>query len=167
MTKPNYKLLFKVVNHLNLRPRIDGKIEYRAPKFLKGRAQIITVDVDIRNFFFNINSARRHAAEVIAHEIGHYLVVAPYRRKMKDYGIPLRYKMNQQEIKKYKIEEIKAQLIEIDILNRINIFNYKKFDLINFYARNIKTEDVNNINNWWKSKGKQMINDLFNAVEKN
>jgi elongation factor P hydroxylase len=91
-----------------------------------------------------------------AHEIGHYFVTPPQRRKMVDFGIPLVsifHSRQKRHERKYVIEEMKARLIEQRI---INILGFKK-QLYLEYNNILRPNEEKLVKAWWKSDGEKIV----------
>lgn len=75
------------------------------------KLRIIQINDDSNTCFFSRSKKdQRYIANIVLHEMGHFLVTPPARRKRVDYGIP---ELSIDPI--YSSEEERAQIIENDL----------------------------------------------------
>jgi len=143
------KILYKLLIKVDFKDDVAG-VEYLPTP--NGGATIYTEFPTYRNYLLGNAKLDSFLIRTIAHELGHYLVSPPMRRRQKDYGVKnknLKYSAKVND--KYELEEIKARAIEFEI-----------YDKLGFKYRNGK--DYRNsifVKKWWQSQGKSLVDNLF------
>jgi hypothetical protein len=102
-------------------------------------------------------SACRATLSSLLHEIGHYIVAPPQRRKMKDYGIPnLSYnEKNKKRKMRWDYEEVKAQMVEQKLEDFLGVKLTKRT-----YAKEYKLS----LQKWWVSEGEVTTKTIINLI---
>lgn len=151
--------LNKILSQLKIHIRFSHgeDVEYIPQKL--GRKRIVDdgqryaiINISLSYYNFLINSKKETEEQLIktiAHELGHYFVAPPKRRRQKDYGIKNK-SLSQKTNDKYELEEIKAQAIEREI-----------YDQIGFKTTNKDYRDSVLVKEWWQSQGKQLVDNMF------
>lgn len=93
----------------------------------------------------------------ILHEIGHFLVAPPQRRKRKDYGIPKSALTISGRKKKWDDEEQKAVLIEAELCEYVGV----RFLQGDFSIK----ECMDSHEDWFEKEGKTIIKTVINLTE--
>lgn len=153
--------LNKILSQLKIHVQfLHGEdVEYVPQKLHKKRivdehARYAIINISLSYFTF-LNFSKKEIEsfliKTIAHELGHFLVVSPKRRRQKDFGIPTIPSKTAIKTGKYDYEEAKAQAVETEILEKIGFDHGKLFD----YRENVS------IKQWWQSQGKPLVDNLF------
>lgn len=143
--------LKKVLEILNI------KVEFGADgiQYIPGKLfDIIRTTLSFNDF---INSKRfDFVYSSIAHEIGHWLIVPPKRRRHKDYGIPIDIDQTYGGRIKYDTEEEKAQIIEQYLLWKLNFVKEPSFKK--------RLSQFSHHKKWFLSDGQKMVDTLINLA---
>ncbi len=162
LNKILYKLCISVefasdVDTVQYLPTKDGyaKVQLECPsykKYCSGKSIY-------KEFFSNQKDINNGIVQILAHEIGHYLVAPPKRRRQKDYGVKNKSsKLSKKVNLKYELEEVKAQAIQFEIYERIGLKNFK-YD--NGWDWRTRSDGDYDIRKWWQSQGKQLVDNMF------
>lgn len=143
MTKPkkvNLRLLQDLAKQAQMqRVIIGGDAEYRP-----GR---VTVDISRYSVLQALQGKpedlEREYITGLAHEIGHWLVAAPSRRKRVNYGIP------EFPSKTYDLEEARACLVQ------------KALEYAIGYRAKWPTGSHTPVRSWWRTQGSQLTKDFI------
>ncbi len=149
----------KLLKCLQISVKFADDIETVQYRPIKGGKAIIELEFPLYKDYIlkNNNRIDKNIIVKLAHEIGHYLVSPPKRRRQLDFGIRRNnVKRSKSVAYKYDLEEVKAQAIEFEILERLKVKHLNRGP--DFRKRLQEEFDVSG---WWKTEGKQLVNNMF------
>ncbi len=153
--------LNKIMEHLLIKIKFSDDVPAGGAEYIphkKTNRSYLKIDGPVYGQYFKSKTnIDLHIIRILAHELGHYLVAPPKRRRQKDYGIKTK-NISDRSRRKYDIEEIKVQAIEAEIYERLNIKN----GLLSGVPDYREDDDVYyDVTKWWKSEGKQLVDSMF------
>lgn len=95
----------------------------------------------------------------LAHELGHYLVATPIRRRMNDYGISADHKRTEAQAKRWEIDEAKATLVEHYLRKHFRDARAQVNPLVRYRKKSLERRgiDVTALLQWWADSGKALV----------
>lgn len=125
---------------------------------------VITLEANIapEQWLFEPDSFHNVWARMLAHEIGHYVVAPPSRRRRKNYGIvqPKFIDGEWVNTKYWDIEDEKASLVEYALVKACGIWAADPHK-----APRRKQWALNLADKWFKQEGKQLVDSLLSSAE--
>lgn len=164
--KINFKPILKLSKKLGLKIFIDGshkQAEFKpAVKLLRRHGVIGTIIVPSSKMVeiaTDQNKAMWYLATEILHELGHFIVAAPYRRSKKDYGIPSNGTRNPEF---WEFEELKAVLVERKLCELFGIKTKGRNPLNHlYYFFQYKYKARQQLRKWWREVGEEQTLKVF------